>query len=160
MSITHVCQIASLQVPVQSFQSIHGHNGVTCIMYWKNSLYSTGRDGYCRQFVINPVSKDEWNLLEVNKFHVSCNVYACIGAYDCMYMCVCVYLCLYMYVCVCVCVCMYGCMCMCVCVYLCLCMYVSVSMFVCMVVCASVFVCICVCVCTYVCIQLRVFDKF
>ena len=109
-------------------------------MYWKNSLYSTGRDGYCRQFAINPVSKDEWNLLEVNKFHVSCNVCACIGVYCCMCMCVIVSI----YVCMCVCLCLY------VWLYVCLCVFVS--MYVC--------VCLCLCVWLYVCMHSVTDDNY
>ena len=58
-------------MPVQSYVGIHGSNGVTSICWWRGSIYSTGRDGYCRQFVIERgVASRHWKLVDVNKFHV------------------------------------------------------------------------------------------
>lgn len=36
--------------PVQSLIGIHGRNGVTCICSNSEYIYTTGKDGYIRQF--------------------------------------------------------------------------------------------------------------
>ncbi|PSN53207.1 hypothetical protein C0J52_04509 [Blattella germanica] len=41
-----------IQGPVQSFYKIHGHLGVCCLGWYGNRLYSTGRDGTLRSFLL------------------------------------------------------------------------------------------------------------
>jgi len=39
--------------PVFTLKGIHGSNGVTHLCYNNGHLYSTGRDGFCRQYKIS-----------------------------------------------------------------------------------------------------------
>ena len=44
--------VGCLTEPVYSLKGIHGSNGVTHLCYSNGHLYSTGRDGFCRQYKI------------------------------------------------------------------------------------------------------------
>lgn len=55
-----------LTEPVYSLKGIHGCNGVTHLCYNSGHLYSTGRDGFCRQY---KVSQSE-TLVELAKYKV------------------------------------------------------------------------------------------
>ena len=52
--------------PVSSLKGIHGRNGVTHLCYNMGHLYSTGRDGFCRQY---KMSQSE-SLVELAKYKV------------------------------------------------------------------------------------------
>ena len=67
---------------IQSLYGVHGPNGVTQVFTLNGSLYSVGRDGYCRQYSFTPLKtereKEEEEsdgnevigLYESNRFHV------------------------------------------------------------------------------------------
>ena len=52
----------------QSLFGVHGPNGVTQLLLFNDMLYSTGRDGYCRQYSI--IKNEGMMLSELNRFHV------------------------------------------------------------------------------------------
>lgn len=58
--------------PLFTLKGIHGPNGVTYLCYNNGLLYSTGRDGFCRQYKID---QSETALVELAKYKV-CNVFA------------------------------------------------------------------------------------
>ena len=61
--------------PISSLKGIHGSNGVTYLCYNNGHFYSTGRDGYCRQYKINQsdilkeINQSE-TLVELAKYKV------------------------------------------------------------------------------------------
>ena len=52
--------------PLCSLRSVHGRNGVTCITFHNGSVYTAGRDGYCRQYHFGLEGK----MSELTKFRV------------------------------------------------------------------------------------------
>ena len=60
------CKERLLIEPVFSLKGIHGSNGVTHLCYNDGHLYSTGRDGFCRQYKL---SQSE-TLVELAKYKV------------------------------------------------------------------------------------------
>lgn len=59
-------KVECLTEPVYSLKGIHGSNGVTHLCYGNGYLYSTGRDGFCRQY---KMSQSE-TLVELAKYKV------------------------------------------------------------------------------------------
>lgn len=55
-----------LTEPICSLRGIHGSNGVTHLCYHDGLLYSTGRDGFCRQYKMNQSEM----LVELAKYKV------------------------------------------------------------------------------------------
>ena len=45
---------------------MHGPNGVTSVVHHNGCVFTTGRDGHCRQFSLNP----DGSLTELTKFKV------------------------------------------------------------------------------------------
>lgn len=45
--------IFGLQCPSQSFYKIHGRLGVSSLIWYENCLYSTGRDGTVRRYLMS-----------------------------------------------------------------------------------------------------------
>ncbi len=80
LSLSLSLSLLSQLTPCQSYNGIHGTNGVTSITRCNDAIYSTGRDGYCRHFVIVRQNKEhvnsehDWKLIDINKFHVSQHV--------------------------------------------------------------------------------------
>uniref|UniRef100_A0A1X7VGR6 tRNA (34-2'-O)-methyltransferase regulator WDR6 n=1 Tax=Amphimedon queenslandica TaxID=400682 RepID=A0A1X7VGR6_AMPQE len=70
-----------IQSPSQSFYGVHGPNGVTQMFTLNGSLYSVGRDGYCRQYSFTLLKTERGEeeegadgnevigLYESNRFH-------------------------------------------------------------------------------------------
>lgn len=52
--------------PLYSLRGVHGPNGVTCITFHNGSVYTAGRDGYCRQYHLSL----EGRMSELTKFRV------------------------------------------------------------------------------------------
>ncbi|XP_075211583.1 tRNA (34-2'-O)-methyltransferase regulator WDR6 isoform X2 [Lycorma delicatula] len=59
-----------LMEPVQTLNKIHGRLGVSCIYYFSNYVWSTGRDGYLRKFSLNR-TKNEDNTIIYNLIQLS-----------------------------------------------------------------------------------------
>ncbi len=57
--------------PNQTLHGVHGSNGVTYSCFRNNVLYTCGRNGMCRKFVIN----DNGRLKELAKFKVRLNTF-------------------------------------------------------------------------------------
>lgn len=55
-----------LSDPVYSLKGIHGANGVTDLCHNNGHLYSTGRDGFCRQYKIS----QSGTIVELAKYKV------------------------------------------------------------------------------------------
>jgi len=49
--------------PISSLKGIHGSNGVTHLCYNNGHFYSTGRDGFCRQYKIDQSA----TFMEINQ---------------------------------------------------------------------------------------------
>ena len=62
--ILHLWILQESTEPIQSFWKIHGKAGVTDVCYHDNYVYTSGRDGYFRQY---SVENDELHLLNANR---------------------------------------------------------------------------------------------
>ena len=66
--------------PFQSLRGIHGPNGVTCVTSHNGSVFTAGRDGYCRQFSLD----HSGGLTELTKFKVFLTAYITVSSEMCL----------------------------------------------------------------------------